>query len=231
MKLVLLPGMDGTGELFDEFLPHITTVDYQVVPLPISGPQDYPSLTAIIQAELPESDFVLLAESFSGMIGAQLALNNVPNLRGIIFVGCFLSTPNKLLLNFARYLPFHTAFKLPFHAFFLRRLMLGKDAGSSLIDKFQKILNSVPNAALRARIRTMLQLKTPKQRCELPVFYLRGNDDRLVSSSRAAEFERCFQRVEYHELKGPHFLLQASPADCADRVTKILTQMTDRSSG
>ena len=44
MKLVFLPGMDGTGKLFSPLLQ-----------------------------ELPEDDFILIAESFSGPIGYELS--------------------------------------------------------------------------------------------------------------------------------------------------------------
>ena len=47
-KLVLLPGMDGTGELFEGFLSNFDG-DYIVISLPQSGSQDHASLANIIK--------------------------------------------------------------------------------------------------------------------------------------------------------------------------------------
>lgn len=48
MKLILLPGMDGTGMLFEPLLRELRELDTEVVPLPNSGPQDYASLAEVV---------------------------------------------------------------------------------------------------------------------------------------------------------------------------------------
>ena len=103
-KLVLLPGMDGTGELFEEFLSNFDG-DYIVIPLPQSGSQDHVFLANIIKEQLPTEDFVLLAESFAGGIIPELLRQNNPHLKGVIFIASFLSSPNQLLLSIAKFLP------------------------------------------------------------------------------------------------------------------------------
>ena len=57
MKLILLPGMDGTGELFTDFLKHFTDNNYLkdsvvgellVIPLPLDHQQDHHSLAQYV---------------------------------------------------------------------------------------------------------------------------------------------------------------------------------------
>lgn len=54
MKLVLLPGMDGTGILFKQLLANIQGIDVLVLSLPMEGSQDYQSLARKILKSLPE---------------------------------------------------------------------------------------------------------------------------------------------------------------------------------
>jgi hypothetical protein len=60
---VLLPGMDGTGELFAEFLSYYDG-DHLVISLPEFGPQDHATLAEVINNQLPMEGYILLAESF-----------------------------------------------------------------------------------------------------------------------------------------------------------------------
>ena len=67
--LVLLPGMDGTGELFSPLIkelgPDIQTVVIRYPDLPL----DYAAHEAFARARLPSTGpFVVLGESFSGPI-------------------------------------------------------------------------------------------------------------------------------------------------------------------
>lgn len=57
MKLVLLPGMDGTGILFKQLLANIQGMDVLVLSLPMEGSQDYQSLARKILKSLPELRF------------------------------------------------------------------------------------------------------------------------------------------------------------------------------
>lgn len=66
--LVLLPGMDGTGELFASLLAQLGGETRSiVVRYPTCEFLNYDALTEVVKAQLPDGEsFVLLAESFSG---------------------------------------------------------------------------------------------------------------------------------------------------------------------
>lgn len=228
MKLILLPGMDGTGELFEDFLSDLGKIEHLIISLPPSGNQDYDSLLAHVKTRLPNQDFLLLAESFSGPIAAKLAFETIDNLKGVIFVGSFLSAPNKFVLSLASFLPIKALSKFPFSKFALRKLMLGSDASASLLIKFQNTVASVPSKILKARFRAMKNLVLPSSTSKIPVFYLSGSEDRLVHLSKISEFRQCFPALEHRQIEGPHFLLQASPSACSGVVREILSLLTSQ---
>ncbi|SEH70807.1 hypothetical protein SAMN05660691_00907 [Rheinheimera pacifica] len=100
--------------LFGPLLANTQGMEVVVLPLPNEGAQDYKSLSQYILKRLPHEDFILVAESFSGGIAAQLSQQIVPHLKGIIFVASFLSAPKKLMAHFASLLPIRHLTHLPF---------------------------------------------------------------------------------------------------------------------
>jgi len=75
LTLLLLPGMDGTGELFADF---ITLLPSWIEPCVVSYPRDrrlsYDQLLPILKSALPSDEpFVILAESFSTPLAVMFA--------------------------------------------------------------------------------------------------------------------------------------------------------------
>jgi pimeloyl-[acyl-carrier protein] methyl ester esterase len=93
--LVLLPGLDGTGELFVDFiaaLPEswtVTTVAY-----PSDRFLSYTDLRPLVSAAIPQSErFVLVAESFSTPVAVWYAATNPQNLVAVIICAGFVRSP------------------------------------------------------------------------------------------------------------------------------------------
>ena len=75
MKIILLPGLDGTGHLFEPFVHALPTeVEASVISYPADSALSYTELVDFVSHKLPKEDFFLLGESFSGPIVYQLAL-------------------------------------------------------------------------------------------------------------------------------------------------------------
>lgn len=75
-KLIILPGLHGTGTLHAEFLSALsgTFERSQVLAYPSDETLGYAELETLVRAELPGSEpFVLLGESFSGPIALAIA--------------------------------------------------------------------------------------------------------------------------------------------------------------
>lgn len=83
--VVLLPGMDGTGELFSPLVramdPSIPTV---IVRYP-DVPTDYGAHEVVARAALPGAQsYVLLGESFSGPVAVSIAASRTEHCVGLI---------------------------------------------------------------------------------------------------------------------------------------------------
>ena len=61
MKLVFLPGMDGTGRLFAPELLSAIPFESAVIALPETGNQNYVALTNEVAGRLPDTDFDVIA--------------------------------------------------------------------------------------------------------------------------------------------------------------------------
>jgi alpha-beta hydrolase superfamily lysophospholipase len=221
-KLVLLPGMDGTGELFEEFLSNFDG-DYIVIPLPQSGSQDHVFLANIIKEQLPTEDFVLLAESFAGGIIPELLRQNNPHLKGVIFIASFLSSPNQLLLSIAKFLPIKSLASAPLSTIFHKFLLLGQGASKELLSKFITVTKSIPDLVLKNRLEVMSQQRLPITTSDIPSIYIKALSDRLITSQKGREFTKVFSNIKYIEIEGPHFILQAQPKESARLVTEAIS--------
>lgn len=230
LKLILLPGMDGTGHLFSPLLQSLSHFDCEIIALPTAGDQSYLRLSAYVQERLPKEDFILIAESFSGPIAAILSTHCIEYLRGVIFVATFLSVPHKRLLGFARRLPLNllslkAASSMPLAPYIMKRFFLGKNAGKELLRSFQETINQIPTSLIRDRLDTLYRLSYSPENIGLPVAYIQARYDKLVPAAKLQEFEESFTDLAVATLDGPHFILQAKPAESAAFISDFVLQL------
>lgn len=214
--------MDGTGDLFTEFLSYYDG-DYLVIPLPESGPQEHATLASVINKQLPTEDYVLLAESFAGGIVPELLKLNPSHMKGVIFVASFLSSPNKYLLQIAKRLPIKSLASAPLSTIFHKFLLLGQGASKELLSKFITVTKSIPDLVLKNRLEIMSQQRLPITTSDIPSIYIQALSDRLISSKKGREFTKVFSNIKYIEIEGPHFILQAHPKESARLVTEAIS--------
>jgi pimeloyl-[acyl-carrier protein] methyl ester esterase len=68
-RLLLLPGLDGTGALFDRFLTVLSKdIETRTIRYPDDSAMGYPELVGFVERQLSADKSYLLAESFSGPI-------------------------------------------------------------------------------------------------------------------------------------------------------------------
>lgn len=220
--LVLLPGMNGTADLFSEFLS-IFDGDYKVISLPDCGSQDHASLAKVIYQQLPNQEFILLAESFSGGIVPELLQLKPTHISGVIFVASFLSSPNKNLLQIAKLLPIKSLVSAPFSSIVYKFLFFGQRASNQLISKFVKVIESIPEQILKSRLDVMSHQQLPQITFDIPAIYIRALSDRLVSAKKSQEVANVFNHIEFVQIEGPHFILQAQPKESAQVVNEAIS--------
>ena len=95
LKLVLLPGMDGTGELFSGFIAALPgTFEVVTVRYPTERYLPYSELENFVRAACPIfGPFMLVAESFSTPLAIQYAATSPANLAGIVLCTGFATSP------------------------------------------------------------------------------------------------------------------------------------------
>jgi len=225
-KLVFLPGMDGTGNLFKKFIEHMGTLNYEVISYPVDINQDYQTLVNYVKSKLPDQDYVLIAESFSGPIAAELAKDkDLSGLKAVFFVSTFLSPPHRFLLAISRLLPLKVMNKLPGSRLIYQKLFFGGYASNKLLNLFDKTINSIPKKVLKERLRTMQTLNFRASELDLPAAYLLPSNDKLVSRTKINEFRSYFPKLKILELAGPHFILQARPEESAGLLREFIDSL------
>jgi pimeloyl-ACP methyl ester carboxylesterase len=222
--LVLLPGLDGTGKLFVEFVKGLgSSVDSLIVAYPKDQPLGYNELEALVLAALPcNQPFILLGESFSGPIAMRIAARSPAGLVAVILCGTFAKNPFPWLRwarPLAAYLPLKS---LP--RWVRAPLMWGSTSPQRAPAQMERAIAGVSPAVIRRRIAALLAVDESAAlgRIRMPTLVLRGRGDRVISLAATQWILKTLPGALLAEIDGPHLLLQTRPAECAAVVLKFM---------
>ena len=224
--------MDGTASLFHRFdaaLRAHGAIDTLAIAYP-AAPLDYAALEAYVRERLPrDRPFVLLAESFSGPLGAALRADPPPGMRALVLCCSFVRNPRPMLAPLR-----HLLGLVPFGAlpgFALRQALLAPYATPQLQAELAAALAQVPPATLRQRLRAVLEIREKDAsrsfaRGSLPVLYLRALHDRLVPPANAVQILRRAAGAQVIDIAAPHMMLQAAPEAAAVAVAAFIDSLS-----
>ena len=224
-KLLILPGMDGTGLLLNPFVECLGgRVDAQLFDYPTHVILTYEEIINKVEAMLPTTgeDFVILAESFAGPVALSLAQKGIPGLRGLILVVSFAATPRHFLLQLTGLLPMRRILRLPVPRRFSSRMMLGRNAPERIMDKLLEVFYMISPEVLASRLDQMRTFTLPQEVVDLPSMYIQATDDLLLPENCLNDVRALLPRLEVHRLKGPHLILDTQPNTCARLVAVFL---------
>jgi pimeloyl-ACP methyl ester carboxylesterase len=217
VAVVLLPGMDGTGALFADF---VSALDRGLRPIIVSYPKDrplsYAELEGVVRPQLPAGGpYILLAESFSGPLAIALAAAQPPGLAGLVLCCSFARNPRPLLTPLAR-----LADLLPLREKYLDWLMpflFGRQASATLRSAVKWALRRVSPEVLKTRLRDVLAVDMTRQlpQVRVPVLYLRATRDRIVPPAAMRRIAGGVPLVQTIAIDAPHMLLQTRPHEAA----------------
>ncbi|HEX3397386.1 MAG TPA: alpha/beta fold hydrolase [Steroidobacteraceae bacterium] len=223
-----MPGLDGTGKLFANFLKALDLgVRASVVTYPPDVPLGYDELEARVRAALPSrGPFVLLGESFSGPIAIRIAARPPPGLRGLILSVTFASNPFPRLAwarRLAAYLPLKS-----FPRWIRAPLMWGSASPSNAPRQSERAMAGVAKAVVRRRIAELLAVDETAALREIavPTLVLSAARDRVVSKAATERLLRGLRHAQQVEIDGPHLLLQTCAAECAVAVLGFMGGIT-----
>jgi pimeloyl-[acyl-carrier protein] methyl ester esterase len=226
-KLILLPGLDGTGKLFADFLEALDLgSSAQVVSYPPDIPLGYDELEPLVRAALPtRSRFVILGESFSGPLAIRIAAHPPPALVGLILCVTFASNPYPHLAwarGLAALLPLKS---LP--RWLRAPLMWGSASPSKAPRQSERAMAGVDAAVIRRRIAALLSVNetAAMAKISVPTLVLCATGDRVVSKAASIRLMHGIRHAQRVDIDGPHLLLKTRPQECAAVVLKFIREV------
>ncbi|WP_445147021.1 alpha/beta fold hydrolase [Dyella sp. Tek66A03] len=224
VTLVLLPGMDGTGELFEPIVAAVgQRFPVKIIRYPASEPLGYPELESVVRSSLPtDGPFVVLGESFSGPIAVAVAASHPNGLIGLVLCCTFVRNPRPRLRPLSFLID-----ALPTGSLFARGAgvaLLGRFSTPELRQMFLRAVAKVAPATFRARLRSVLEVDVTNELAavQVPILYVRAVADSVVPAG-AAELVKSIQpKLKLVDVRAPHFLLQVEPGKAADLIGEFV---------
>ena len=233
ITLVLMPGLDGTGE---QFAPLLRELPDSLVPLVVRYPRDraldYDALLPIVVAQLPQNaPFVLLGESFSGPLAIRIASQQPSGLCALVLVATFHRRPVSSWLALGKTFARGPVFSRPPPAFVIRQMLAGRDAPDALVRGFQASSASVRSDVLALRVRAALEVDVSSALAEVrvPIVYFAARHDALVRAAIPDEMRALVPSLEVHSFATPHLLLQRQPREAAAALAEFAARAIVRS--
>lgn len=228
-KLVLLPGMDGAGDLFAPFIAELGSgFETTVVRYPPDTIHSRHQLINLIQASVPNPEpFVLLAESYSTPLAIECAAADLPNLKALILCAGFATSPLRGLRRFFISLLSPLIFRIRIPAMAIRLLLVGANAPTTLVKEVSNVVSRVHPEVLTARIRDVLacDVRASAAHVRIPTLYIRAEQDRLVPLRCLQEIQDLVRGLTVESIPAPHLLLQCEPRNSSCLVEAFLEQL------
>lgn len=224
-SLLMLPGLDGSGELFAP-LAGLLAEQYEVV---VGHYPDLPGFDDYVEhaaSLLPaEGPVCLLAESFSGPVAIALLARHRPRIAAAVLSATFAVSPRPLLTRIAGW-PAAASFTSPL----LRRLavdLFGFNGGDYPEARAlaRRVTEEGDPAVLRRRaaILNRVDVTGLLPAIDNPVLCLRASRDRVVPAAHGAMLARRLTNARLIDIDAPHLLLQCRPEECAELIRDFLS--------
>ena len=204
--------MDGGVELSESFVAAAPDgCDVQVIALPDDPAANYDLLVQQIAPTLVEGKPVhLIAESFSGPLGILLAAAYPKHVQTLSLIATFAKSP---IGRWAAWLPWILLFRWPIPALVAETFLI--NGHPDVLPVLRRSLANCSPATLQSRVQCVAQVDVsdslPEIQC--PVFYLRPEQDRLISRRCANHILQRLPTTHLITMPGPHLILQSQPAE------------------
>ena len=227
-KLVLLPGMDGGVELLRGFVAALPEgLAAETLWYPTDQWMDYRDLAGTLRGAMSvDEPFVLVAESFGVPLSILIAAQEPPNLQGIVLCAGFATSPvrgwKRSLLGDLT--PLLSLLAMP--EFVARYWMVGDEAPGALVQSVTGAMSWVTPKVLSSRVREALHVDVRAElaQVKVPILYVQPTRDRMINAACVEEM-RLVKAGRMVAIDGPHLLMQAEPALCAEAVMGFVREL------
>jgi pimeloyl-ACP methyl ester carboxylesterase len=226
MKMILLPGLDGTGKLFQPLLEKLPPdMDILVISYPNNKLLSYNELVDYVLLYLPTNEkFILVAESFSGPIAYRISQQKNENLASIVFIATFLEQPRPTISKFLIKFPLKYIFKFSAPIVILRYIFFSNNTDKRILQTFRKILKSIPVETTIYRIQQISILQRALVKVDMNVYYILAKKDKIIPHKVINSFQNIFNKVKIYSLNSEHLVLQSFPMECSDIIINIVNE-------
>jgi pimeloyl-ACP methyl ester carboxylesterase len=191
---VLVPGLDGTAQLFYRQIPLLAReFDVIAFPLPDDARCTMDSLVEALRARIEQAsgDVFLCGESFGGALGLSFALAHPERLRGLIALNTFPVIRSPRMLRAAppllRLVPWAA---MPAVRRFTERRLHTRHTRPEDLREFRERTRAIGRAGYIRRLEILrtYDIRERLHELEVPTLFLAGSEDRLVPSVAEARF-------------------------------------------
>ena len=226
LNLILLPGMDGTGELFAEIVRELPGWLWpRVVRYPRDKKLSLGELQSIALDAIPAGKpFVLLGDSFSSLVAVRISAERPEDLRAVVICAGFVSSPVTGLRRRLACLMAPLSFHVKAPGIAVKRYLLGRSSSASLVKRVQAATVSVAGRVMRHRLRMILACNEDAalEKVVVPVLYVQAAGDRLVAASAFERIQKIQPGAVLVRIDGPHLILQTKPREAVGAITAFL---------
>lgn len=205
--LVLLPGLDGTGDLLAPLAGRLSdNHQVQIVAYPKDRSLGYGELVDLVSERLPDERFVILGESFSGPIAAEIAAMERDRVAGLILAASFVRHPMpKFLAPLVHMLNLAWAPRS-----IVAAMLLGSAGDQETKAELSRAIARVSGDVIKKRLHEVFRVDVRHQLSGItcPVLYLQGRNDRLIGNESLKEITKIHPECTVQELDAPHMLLR-----------------------
>jgi len=228
-RIVLLPGLDGTGELLADIVAALPPgMSATVGRYPTHEFRTYAQLLDVVRELVAGLEpFVVLGESFSSPLAVHLAASQPENLAGLIICAGFVSNPFPRAKFIIKALARPFLFRLPRPDFIHKYFVSGSSTSPEFRERIRNTLHLVAPEVLAGRVQEILRCDTREDliRTTVPIMYLQGAYDRLIRRRCFEEIRKIQPRVRLASVPAPHMVLQLKPREAADAIMKFIHEI------
>ena len=216
-KLVLLPGLDGTGVFFARLEACLASR----VPLQVVSYSSKPGMTLDDYADdaaraMGAEPVVLLGESFSGPVAIKLATKFPGRVQGLILAATYLKNPwPRWMIRRAAVTPPNAVPRG-----WIDAVLSGPDQDRELAAQIAGVMAGFSDELRSARLELVAStdVRADFQRLRCPILALHGRSDWLVPRFALQRALKAKSGARIKVLNGPHMLLQKSARAAANEI-------------
>jgi pimeloyl-ACP methyl ester carboxylesterase len=225
MNWVLLPGMDGTGDLLAPFVAQAPPTDTcVVVRYPKSKTLSRNELVRSIREYLPAfEDYIIIAESFSGQFGIEIATGKPACLRALVLVNSFAKSPLGPIGKLAGLILGEFFLRIAPPRWAIRQFLIG-DASDEQVNVVKDCIQRVNGSVLASRFRMVLSCEVRQllQFVKIPTLVISGKCDHLIRHQKTAQLAAAIPGAKLKTIDAPHLALFTNPKDTLDLIRDFL---------